>query len=123
MITQAMISSDVDSQYTKLEEKAAASAAYNIGLEWVNAQPKTWCMSEDKRSRRDAQREDRQKKREQSAALYDHIYSKMVPPEAPKTVEGVQVVGLGFIALAILSAIISWIVQRILTYYWNEFNK
>jgi hypothetical protein len=120
MITQEMISSDVSSEYSKPEEQAAATTAYNIGLDWVNAQPKTWCMSEDKRSRRDARREDRQKKREQSQALYDHIYSKMVPPETPATADGYQVVGFGFIALAILSGIISWIVQRILSYYWDQ---
>lgn len=123
MITQAMIASDIDSEYEKPEEKAFANTAYNVGLEWVNAQPKTWCMSEDKRSRKDARREDRQRKRDQEKALYNHIYNKMVPEDAVKTSDGYQVVGLGFIAFAILSAIISWIVQRILSHYWDESNK
>lgn len=123
MITQAMVTSDIESNYDKPEEQSAARTAYNLGLEWVAVQPTTWCMSEDRKSRRDARREDRQRKRDQTKALYDHIYNQMVSQETVSSADGYQVVGFGFIALAILSAIISWIVQRILSHYWDEANK
>jgi len=122
MITQKLIISDVDSNYSKLEEKAAAKTAYELGLEWVNSQPKTWCMSEDRKSRRDARRQDRQKKKQQQTEMYDYIHSRMANQQTV-TADGVQVVGFGFIIMAILSGIISWVVQRILNHYWEEENK
>lgn len=115
MITQAMIDSDVSSQYTKPEEKATAAQAYSIGLAWVNEQPKTWCMSEEK-SDREKRRDLRQKRKQVSQQLYDHIYGEMTKV---KQVDGVQVVGFGFIAMIVLGAIISYTVQRILSHYFG----
>ena len=118
MLTQEMITS----QYSDPAEQSAAATAYSLGLEWVEQQPKSWCVSKDKHSRRDARRADRQRKREQAKAMYDHIYARMVLSESDVTAEGYHVVGFGFIVMAILSALISWVVQQILNHYWSESN-
>lgn len=123
MITQQMMSDEISQAYGDRppEEQAAAQTAYNLGLQWVNSQPVTWCSPESK-SKKEARREERRKRKEQAAAMYDSIYKQMVPSET-KTVEGVQVVGIGFIAMWILGAIISWVVQKILSHYWDEYWK
>lgn len=120
MVTQKLIVSDVNAEFGNKppEQQAAATNAYNIGLDWVNSQPKTWCMSDERKSRLEQRREARQKKRQLTTKLYDHIYSQMVPDK--HSVGDVQVVGFGFIAIAILSAIISWAVQRLLSHYFSE---
>lgn len=118
MITQQIISDEIQSEYSKPEEQATAQVAYNIGLQWVQNQPSTWC-SIDSKSKREARREQRRKRKEQADAMYNDIYSKMVPSE-PKEIDGVHVVGIGFIALWILQVIISWVVQQILSHYFTE---
>lgn len=118
MITQQMISDEIQSEYSRPEEQATAQTAYNLGLEWVNNQPVTWC-SVDIKSNRESRKEARRKRREQASAMYNSIYEKMVPNES-KTEDNIQVVGIGFIALFILKMIISWVVQQILSHYWTE---
>ena len=119
MITQQMISGDISEAYGDKppEQQAAAQTAYSLGVDWVNSQPKTWCMSDERKSKIEQRREARIKKREVSAQLYNHIYNQMVPQQT-QSVDGIQVVGFGFIALAILSAIISWVVQKLLSRYF-----
>ena len=120
MITQQMISDEVQEAYSNksVQEQATAQMAYNIGLQWVQNQPVTWC-SIDSKSKREARREQRRKRKEQADAIYNDIYSKIVPNES-KEIDGVQVVGIGFIALFILKMIISWVVQQILSHYFAE---
>ncbi len=116
MITKDVIKSEVEAEYQDILHQSLATSAYNIGLDWVATQPVSWNQSskEDKRAAR-------KKRKECKRALWNHIYNQMVPTENTSVttpLNDVQVVGFGFIMLAILSGIISWVVQRLLNYYF-----
>jgi hypothetical protein len=110
--------SEIETEYQDPAHQSLASSAYNIGMEWVSSQPVTWNLTSNnsKSDRRAA----RQKRRRQETLLWNHIYHAMVEDDnSTKSIgDNIQVVGLGFIALAILSGIISWVVRRILDSYF-----
>lgn len=95
------------------EHQDAAVQSYVHGTEWLKTQP---VSSSQKRLDR---KEQRRLRRNQQSKMYDYIYEKMTYKQS-QTIDGVQVVGIGFIALVILSAIISWAVQKLLNEYWGD---
>jgi len=116
MITKDVIRSEVEAEYSDPLQQSIATSAYNIGLEWVASRPVTWNQVDGKY--RANKRSSRMKRREQKSLMWNHIYDKMVENEKAAKLNDVQVVGFGFIALAILSGIISWVVKRLLDAYF-----
>lgn len=107
-----MMQAEIQQEFTgenATEKQKLAEQAYAHGLSWVDIQPKTWCDAQTKQDRREARRERRAKRKQ----LHEHITSQMAD------VQPVGFVG-SFIFFAILSGIISWCVQRILSHYWPQ---
>jgi hypothetical protein len=116
MITKDVIKNEVEAAYSDPAQQSVATSAYNIGLEWVGSQPVSWNKVEDN-SKAD-KRAARLLRKRQKNMLWNHIYDKMVTEEEAAKLNDVQVVGFGFIALAIISGIISWVVKRLLDAYF-----
>ena len=91
------------------DKQTLAQMAYQHGTAWVEQQPKSWCSAQhgDRHAARRARREKRRQ-------LQEHITSQMAD------VKPVGFIIPSFIFFAILSGIISWVVQKILQHYWPE---
>jgi hypothetical protein len=97
------------------EKKVLATHVMAIGKAWCDSQPKEFNSSSLSRG------EIRKRRRENKKALQTHINEQLTKDKkAAEDVHAVQFLGImSLILLAILSAVISWVTQKLLDDYYD----
>jgi len=119
IVSQERINNDISTAFTgdkyQDEKRRLAEHTMAIGKAWCEAQPKEFNSGSLSRG------EIRKKKRDNKRALQAYITEQLEKDrKAAEEVHSVQFLGImSVILLAILSAVISWVTQKLLDDYFD----